>query len=506
MKKLEKYKLPKNHSFADFNCKGPVASKDGEFEECNIVDLGCFKQDGTDTNKYYFGAIVQSALDNSYYVYFESGKTGATKPLYQFIQCDNEAEARTAFAKQIHSKNDKRGQWVEHKVLGKVLQAKPGKDCYLVRQQSSRNTLMVNAKNICNVDKVHTSSSYKEKLDQPTIELLSKLSEGTTTYTQSIIEGNNVPTISAIDEARQILSEATKITNKMKSDKYSKNKELVELTTMIYSRIPKFKALGDDNWILTPENISKWQTDLDAFESANQAGSFSTYDSSFLNEFGLKAIKHLDKNSKYGYWVKDWWESANRNRHSYLGNLKAKNIWYIDRNDEDSFTKYQKKLGKCNTEHKPYFQESRKDKFDKELFDSTNSFLLFHGTRTVNTGSIIKSGLRLPQTLSSSQITGALFGGGLYFADDTKKSVGYTSYSGSYYSNGSGDISGLGAMMFIFDVALGNMEVASYGRTKSAGKGYHSVFAKGGVSGVQNNEFIVYDTNAVRMRYLVEFE
>jgi len=88
--------------------------------------------------------------------------------------------------------------------------------------------------------------------------------------------------------------------------------------------------------------------------------------------------------------------------------------------------------------------------------------------------SIIKESLRLPKTLSKSQITGAMWGDGLYVADDIKKSVGYTSYKGSYWSNGAGGISNRGAMMFICDVVLGKMDVPTY-RISEPRKGYHSI-------------------------------
>ena len=103
-------------------------------------------------------------------------------------------------------------------------------------------------------------------------------------------------------------------------------------------------------------------------------------------------------------------------------------------------------------------------------------------------------------------ITGAMFGPGLYWADDWKKSAGYTSLQGSYWSAGSGGVSGRSAFMFVADVALGKPYVApsSGGYTKPP-KGYHCVLGKAGLS-VQNNEFVTYDSSSNRLRYLVEFD
>ena len=142
-----------------------------------------------------------------------------------------------------------------------------------------------------------------------------------------------------------------------------------------------------------------------------------------------------------------------------------------------------------------------------KMFRDTNTYLLFHGTRSVNVGGILKSSLRLPKTLVGVQTTGAMFGPGLYFADDWKKSAGYTSLDSSYWSGGSGGISGRGAFLFVCDVVLGN----SYVSTRAKGfsqppDGFHSVFGScKGIGSLMNNEFIIYNTNQHRLRYLVEF-
>ncbi len=61
--------------------------------------------------------------------------------------------------------------------------------------------------------------------------------------------------------------------------------------------------------------------------------------------------------------------------------------------------------------------------------------------------------------------------------------------------------------MFAMDVVLGQPFVApqAHGYTKPP-EGHHCVFGKAGASGVQNNEYIVFDTNQQQIRYLAEFE
>jgi hypothetical protein len=100
-----------------------------------------------------------------------------------------------------------------------------------------------------------------------------------------------------------------------------------------------------------------------------------------------------------------------------------------------------------------------------------------------------------------------MFGGGLYWADDWKKSANYTSLSGGIYSSGSGGISGRGAFMFAGDVACGCPYVAPYAQGYTCPpSGHHCIFGKAGHSGVQNNEWIVFKTTQCHLRYLVEFD
>ena len=103
-------------------------------------------------------------------------------------------------------------------------------------------------------------------------------------------------------------------------------------------------------------------------------------------------------------------------------------------------------------------------------------------------------------------ITGAMFGPGLYFADDWKKSAGYTSLHDSYWSGGGGAVRGRDAFMFAADVVLGNPYVApqAHGYTGPP-HGHHSIYGKAGHSGVQNNEFIVFRAEQNQLRYLIEF-
>ena len=111
-------------------------------------------------------------------------------------------------------------------------------------------------------------------------------------------------------------------------------------------------------------------------------------------------------------------------------------------------------LGSCSDKfHKAWRvknlrTQKRFDDFVKEN-DIKDVRLLFHGSRNENWWSIINSGLMLRPT--NAVITGKMFGYGIYYAPKARKSLGYTSLSGSYWAKGNSN-SGFMALM---DVAYG---------------------------------------------------
>ena len=91
-------------------------------------------------------------------------------------------------------------------------------------------------------------------------------------------------------------------------------------------------------------------------------------------------------------------------------------------------------LGSCSDKfHKAWRvknikTQQRYDDFVKEN-NIKDTKLLFHGSRNENWWSIINTGLVLKPT--NAVITGKLYGYGIYFAPKARKSLGYTSLSGS---------------------------------------------------------------------------
>lgn len=151
--------------------------------------------------------------------------------------------------------------------------------------------------------------------------------------------------------------------------------------------------------------------------------------------------------------------------------------------------------------------QERFDKFVKEN-DIKDTKLLFHGSRSENFWSIIKTGLVLRPT--NAVITGKMLGWGIYFAPKCQKSIGYTSLSGSYWAHGGSNV----AYMALFEVAYGTpYDVYSfdskyysldYNKLQQFCPGANCVHAHADRGMLRNDEIVVYKEDQLTIKYLIE--
>lgn len=177
-------------------------------------------------------------------------------------------------------------------------------------------------------------------------------------------------------------------------------------------------------------------------------------------------------------------------------------------------TQEEKEYIKKNTDfrltyHK-VFKVTNKETEDKFNPKHLKTKLLYHGSRNENFLSILQTGLKIRP--KGVHLTGSMFGNGIYAANKARKSIGYTSLSGSYWAGGNSNK----AYLAIFEFATGNewnilhnkkyeWWMGNLTKEEVNKKGYDSVYAEKGLS-LQNDEYIVYDSNQCTIRYLIELE
>ena len=152
---------------------------------------------------------------------------------------------------------------------------------------------------------------------------------------------------------------------------------------------------------------------------------------------------------------------------------------------------------------------STQQKFDNYISGGVETKLLWHGSRNENWWSIIGSGLVLRPT--NAIITGKMFGYGIYFATKARKSMGYTSLSGSYWARGSSST----AFMGLYEVAYGKpydvysfssrLSSLNYDSLQTMCPGANCLHAHEGQM-LRNDEIIVYKECQTTIKYLVELK
>ena len=141
---------------------------------------------------------------------------------------------------------------------------------------------------------------------------------------------------------------------------------------------------------------------------------------------------------------------------------------------------------------------SMRETFETQGRPLGNVWELWHGTKVANLLSILRSGLRVTPP-RSAHITGKAFGNGIYFSDQSTKSLNYA------YGAWDGRISD-NCFMFLCDVAMGQYYVPKAAFEPLPKPKHDSTFAQAGRSGVINNEMIVYRNQQVDIKLLVEFD
>ena len=142
-----------------------------------------------------------------------------------------------------------------------------------------------------------------------------------------------------------------------------------------------------------------------------------------------------------------------------------------------------------------------------KAYNIKNTKLLFHGSRTENWFSILKTGLKIRPT--NAITTGAMFGFGSYFSPKCQKSIGYTSLNGSYWANGNDKT----AYMALFDTAYGkpynvyNFDSKYYSMSfDKLPVGCNCLHAHAGNGMLRNDEIVYYKTEQMTIKYLIEIK
>ncbi|KAL6078683.1 Poly [ADP-ribose] polymerase 1 [Balamuthia mandrillaris] len=301
-----------------------------------------------------------------------------------------------------------------------------------------------------------------------------------------------------IQRGYEVLSEIQKL---IESDAPDKRDGLLDCTNRFYTLIPQDFGSEKPPVIDNLELLNKKSAILEALQEIEIAQSMLTVEGgsssgqSAIDQSYEKlntTIEPLDKNSEEFKALEEYAVQGHDRKYFRNFDLEVVDIFRIERHgNEETF---------------------------KPWKDDSNRQLLWHGSRLSNFVGILSQGLRIapPEAPKS----GYRFGKGVYFADIISKSASYCRTSSS---------APLGIML-LNEVALGTMnELLNDQYMEKPSPGTHSTKALGATApnpaktvvwdGVQvpkgepihtgirsscsHNEYIVYDTSQIKMRYLL---
>jgi poly [ADP-ribose] polymerase len=289
--------------------------------------------------------------------------------------------------------------------------------------------------------------------------------------------------------------------------------DLLDLTNQFYGLIPHNLGAGARGQMMhllidSDQKVAVLEDELDTLLDAKSIGATLTSNSVYDQYKSLDTEFCFIEKTDYRFgWLDRLVQDTRASNHHYLGKITLLNAWDIQRNGErDRFLGRAKEISKqCGKQVIPDqmgIVTKRKDVYDTDLFHNANVIPLFHGSRSQNITGILKSGLLIRP--AGAIITGSMYGSeAIYKSSSSTKSINYTNIRSSYWAKGSDDR----AFLFVSDCALGNQFMAkSPGQyTLKSIAPYHSVWAKGGQSGVINDEMMLYRTDQHNLRYLLEF-
>lgn len=429
----------------------------------NIVDEARYVMSNVTNNNNKFWYIFR--YDNNL-VRTENGRVGSTGDSHEFPH-DSEESAKSLFAKKCKEKERK-----GYKKLDLVAGASKKEESVSIKVKTDGNLSEIAAKQI-----EHTSPEITKLIKRLSDANIHNILDNTTmtynTNTGLFMTPCGIVTKDTIDKARVLLSGMSDYVK----NKDFLNSDYIEKLQDYLMLIPQKVGRKLDPETLYPSlsEIRKQNDILDSLEASI---------ASILTESSDKLATVVPENKIFSVKL------------SILDNLDEV------RRIKKKFRSTLSKNHQCShLDVKTIYSleiESMKNAFDKKGASIGNIKELWHGTRIFNVLSILKGGLQIPKS-TASNVTGRLFGNGVYFSDISTKSL---NYSYGYWDRNKRDEN---CFMFLCSVSMGKEYIPRGSNEQLPKPGYDSTFAVPGKSGIMNNEMIVYNLYQCDIKYLIEF-
>jgi poly [ADP-ribose] polymerase 2/3/4 len=460
----------------------------------------------SNSNKFYSLELIK-AKDGSFFLYSTYGRVGAPNPAKEYRACQSQSHGEIEGEKIVKSKTKK--GYVEISLVKVDVGSDVGK-----AKVSSSAISEETAKKLGYEIKEENKSSLHSAIQAVVKTWFGSIEQFVVDTLDTSKCALGQLSLEQINKGRDLLLEARKLV----ADGAKDITELNKLSSRYYSNIPMnfgYRRLDANQLRFDSDSKLDDAFDiLDSLENAKGVEKVLSKKNAIDEQYrSLKTeMEPVDPANPIFKWIDTLFHKTRASNHGSLGKMKIHNVFKLIRNAEyenymimlDKIAKQDQKRSELPFLLKPIWNSRVSEhKEYEELSEKANVLTLFHGTRTPNFPKILSSKLMMRKP--GFTVAGAMYdkNGGLYFGFSSK-AINYSSSAGSYWSGGS-DRKGY---VFVSDVILGKSKIATgaYPYTLENIKPCVSVWAKGGYSGVVNDEFIVYTEQQNWLRYIIEFE
>ena len=464
--------------------KGESYPADGFTETTEYVILHCADVDGN-ANKYYALELQTNPSTGEFRLYSEYGRLGHPSPARDLRVGISESEARTEFAKIIKSK--KRPKTKTRKLSGgdekhieqyrEVDVAAPTVGSPNICASSSGDggvTATVKSKGKLNAV-LFSNMGYQQSVQSLLVDLHRENVHNIESNTNVTVTSNGLETPlgpvthTHIGTARDCLNRLQAIDSQKR---VASDRAVRDMNSEFFSLIPQNmgRQITDADLLLTDDDLGVKFDLLQGMEAALTV----TVDTD--DEEGKKPSLGLDMievGSRDGAFKALAHQVHSTMKHGDVQGWRVNRIFQVT-------------------------NEQEKAKFRNPVRGAPE-YDLFHGSGNANLLSIMLKGFYVPPS-SSSQVTGRMFGNGVYGASSSSKAFRYSvGLWGGHRSRMPT------AYMFLVKFAMGKVYETYSASFSGAPRGYHSTWARAGRS-LRNDEFIVYDTRQVMVSHLIEMK
>jgi poly [ADP-ribose] polymerase 2/3/4 len=438
----------------------------GAFDETikwNVLSCGNIE---VNSNKYYVIEIQRNRNTGEHRVYTQYGRIGSSA-VYEMRGPYSEYDATKDFESILKAKQrGKTGGTSKYAVVDVIT---PTVGSYNIRGKAQ--TIKVdNTKNIVAQSSHKFSSDVMRLLNQFADENIHRITAATSmSFTSQGLETALGPvTDSHVQKAREELRQIQDIV-KAAGGQVRDLSKIGQANNRYLSLIPHTfgRKITESDWIADDAKLIEEFDLLDQLEAAVKLGLKSTGTTQFTG-LDTDVVEIVDP--------KPFVEMVNKTKaHSHLSRWHVKNAYEV----------------KIPKERKRF--ESAEKKYG-------NHMDFFHGSSNCNFLSILLGGLIIPSHGDGIMIAGRMFGNGIYGASSSTKSLNYSigNWTGrrNKYPN---------TFLLRVKFAMGKVYEPT-GSYHGPPSGYHSTAAYAKKTGLQNDEFIVYNLEQCTITHLLELE